>query len=98
MSKDQSKTVSGSMEETTDRHRRYLRAVNNPVRRDILRSMKSENNNIESISDDTGLDQKTVGWHLSVLIDGFCVEEKIGEGESRYVLTKEGLVVDYLDK
>ena len=97
MSDEKSRTVSDSMEETTDRHRRYLRAVNNPVRRDVLRSMK-KNNTLESISADTGLDQKTVGWHISVLIDGFCVEEKSSEGESRYMLTDEGLVVDFLDK
>ena len=97
MSDEKSRTVTDSMEETKERHRRYLRAVNNPIRRDILRSMQKKNNTLESISVDTGLDQKTVGWHISVLIDGFCVEKSI-ESESKYVLTDEGLVVDFLDK
>jgi len=35
MSDKDSKTIGDSMEETRDRHARYLRAVNNPVRRDI---------------------------------------------------------------
>ena len=48
------------MEETKDRHRRYLRAINNPIRRSILRSMKEGNNKLESIADDVGLDQKMV--------------------------------------
>ena len=95
MSDDQSKTVGGSMEETKDRHRRYLRAINNPIRRNILRSMKEGNSNPESIAEDVGLDLKTLDWHLSMLVDGFCVEKTSGD---KYVLTQEGLVVDYMDK
>ncbi len=89
-----SKTVGATMEETRDRHRRYLRAINNPARRGILRSIKDGNNELSSISADTGIDEKTVGWHIRVLMDGYCVEE---EGAT-YTLTQEGLVVDYLDK
>ena len=92
-----SRTVGDSMEETKDRHRRYLRAINNPIRRKILRSLKDGNNVIASISEDTGIDEKTVGWHIRVLINGFCVEVSETD-ETRYILTKEGLVVDYLDK
>ena len=84
------------MEETKDRHRRYLRAVNNPVRRDILRAMKDGKNTLESIAEEVGIDQKTADWHLKILMDGFCVEQK--HETSRYVLTQEGLVVDYMDK
>jgi len=83
------------MEETKDRHRRYLRAINNPIRRNILRSMKEGNSNPESIAEDVGLDLKTLDWHLSMLVDGFCVEKN---SDDRYVLTQEGLVVDYMDK
>ena len=86
------------MEETKERHRRYLRAINNPIRSDILRSLKDGNDVIESISVDTGIDEKTIGWHLSVLKDGFCVEEVIKKDEIKYILTQEGLVVDYMDK
>ncbi len=91
------RTVGDSMEETKDRHRRYLRAVNNPIRRNIFRSLKDGNDEIASISGDTGIDEKTVGWHIRVLIDGFCVEASETD-ETRYILTQEGLVVDYLDK
>ena len=95
---DQSKTVADSMEETKERHRRYLRAVNNPIRRKILRSIEKGNTTLASISEDTGTDEKTLDWHLRILEDGFCVE-KTTEGElEKYTLTKEGLVVDYLDK
>ena len=89
-----SKTVGDTMEETKDRHRRYLRAINNPIRRQILRSIKDGNHEVPSISADTGIDEKTVGWHIRVLMDGYCVIEH----GTRYNLTQEGLVVDYLDK
>lgn len=95
---DKSKTVTDSMEETKERHRKYLRAINNPIRRSILRSIDEENTTLASISEDTGIDEKTLDWHLRILEDGFCVEKKIDGDIERYILTKEGLVVDFLDK
>ena len=94
MSDEQSRTVGGSMEETKDRHRRYLRAVNNPVRRNILRSMQEGNDTLEAISAHVELDPDTIEWHMRMLIDGFCVEYV----NSKYILTQEGEVVDYMDK
>ena len=95
---DISKTVADSMEETKERHRRYLRAINNPIRRNILRSIEKGNKNIAAIREDTGTDEKTLSWHLRILEDGFCVERVINGDKEEYKLTQEGLVVDYLDK
>jgi len=95
---DTSKTVADSMEETKERHRRYLRAVNNPIRRKILRSIEKGNINIAAINEDTGTDEKTLSWHLRILEDGFCVERTTNGDKEEYKLTQEGLVVDYLDK
>lgn len=95
---DKSSTVTDDMLETKERHRRYLRAVNSPVRRNILRSIDRGNVTVSAISEDTDLDQKSLKWHLSILVDGFCVEKKIESDEERYSLTKEGKVVDFLDK
>ena len=95
---DISKTVADSMEETKERHRRYLRAVNNPIRRNILRSIEKGNTNIETISEDMGIDEKTLSWHLKILEDGFCVERVTNGDQEEYKLTQEGLVIDYLDK
>jgi DNA-binding transcriptional ArsR family regulator len=95
---EKSKTVTDSMEETKERHKKYLRAINNPMRRNILRSIEEGNRNIKSISEDTKIDEKTLDWHLRILEDGYCVEKiKVGDQE-KYILTKEALVVDYLDK
>ena len=98
MSDKDSKTIGRDMEETKEYHRRYLRAVNSPVRREILRALKDANGSLGSLSAVTGLDEKTLSWHLSILEHGFCVEKDERDGGPFYTLTKEGLVVDYVDK
>jgi predicted transcriptional regulator len=93
----QSKTISDTMEDTKDRHRRYLRAIQHPLRRDILRAMEKGASSMEELENETGLDANTLSWHLKTLEHGFCIERK-EEGESTFfVLTQEGRVVDYLD-
>jgi DNA-binding transcriptional ArsR family regulator len=86
------------MEETKERHKRYLRAINNPIRRNILRSIEDGNNTIELISNATKIDKKTLDWHIKILVDGFCIEKTIDREHEKYTLTKEAFVVDYLDK
>jgi DNA-binding transcriptional ArsR family regulator len=97
MSGSDSKTIGGSMEETKERHRRYLRAVNNPLRRRILRALKEGHGTMESLVVRLGVDAKTLDWHMRMLEDGYCVERVEEDGVTRYVLTKEGLVVDYVE-
>lgn len=97
MSGSDSKTIGGSMEETKERHRRYLRAVNNPLRRRILRALKEGYGTMESLVARLGVDGKTVDWHMRILEDGYCVERAEEDGGTRYVLTQEGLVVDYVE-
>ena len=98
MSKKDSKTVSNSMEETKEYHVRYLRAVNNPIRREILRILKERDMTIEDLCSKTKLDAKNLTWHLELLEYGFCVM-KINIGDVLvYSLTQEGKVVDYIEK
>ena len=97
MSED-TKTISQDMDETREFHRRYLRAVNSPVRREILRALKDSDGSLESLAAASGLDVKNLVWHLSILEHGFCVEKEEREGGTFYRLTQEGLVVDFMDK
>ncbi len=97
MSGGDSKTIGGSMEETKERHRRYLRAVNNPLRRRILRAVKEGHGTMEGLEVCLGVDAKTLDWHLRMLEDGYCVERVEEDGGTRFVLTQEGLVVDYVE-
>jgi DNA-binding transcriptional ArsR family regulator len=92
-----SKTIGGSMEETKDRHRRYLRAVNHPLRRRMLRALKEGDGTIDSLEERLGVDAKTLDWHMRILEHGFCVERVEEDGVARFVLTQEGLVVDYVE-
>jgi DNA-binding transcriptional ArsR family regulator len=86
------------MEDTKERHRKYLRAINNPIRRNILRAMEEGNTTITSISEATNIDEKTLEWHINILEDGFCIERTKEDEQEKLILTKEALVVDYLDK
>ena len=86
------------MEETTERHLRYLRAMNNPIRRTILRELKGGSATLEDLKNRIKLDEKTLSWHLDILEWGYCVEKQMKDGHVYYLLTKEGLVVDYVDK
>jgi predicted transcriptional regulator len=98
MSDKKSKTVGGSMEETKERHQRYLRAVNNPVRRTILRKLKGGSATLEELKTRTNIDEKTLKWHLDILEWGYCVEKQMKQDHAYYLMTKEGQVVDYVDK
>jgi len=93
-----SKTIGDSMEETREYHLRYLRAVNNPLRREILRALKDGDATIEALHAKTGLDVKALEWHLSILGHGFCVERESRDGAIIYKLTQEGRVVDYVER
>jgi DNA-binding transcriptional ArsR family regulator len=86
------------MEETKEYHVRYLRAVNNPLRRTILRALEDGDATIEVLQSSTGLDSEKLRWHLSILEHGFCVEKEVEEGKTVYKLTQEGKVVDFMDK
>lgn len=86
------------MEETKEYHLRYLRAINNPLRREILRVLKDGEENLESLAKKTSLEVNTLEWHLDILEHGFCIEKEIIKGKVMYRLTQEGLVVDYVDK
>jgi DNA-binding transcriptional ArsR family regulator len=86
------------MEETKERHMRYLRAMNNPIRRTILRELKGGSATLEELKTRTSIDVKTLGWHLDILEWGYCVEKQMKDDRAYYLLTKEGSVVDYVDK
>ena len=85
------------MEETKEYHRRYLRAVNHPLRRKILRTLREEERTLEMLKSIMGLDAKTLKWHLNILQHGFCVEKEERRGITVYKLTQEGKIVDFVD-
>ena len=97
MSKNRSKTVTNSIEETRLYHTRYLRAMNNPMRREILRIIKEKNYTVEELKNKTQLTKSTLKWHLDILEKGFCIKKHIKQDKTIYTLTQEGKVIDFLD-
>lgn len=93
-----SKTVTNSMEETKDRHKRYFRAISNPIRRHILIEIKNGHNTLEAITNKTEIDEKTIEWHLQILEDAYCISRKNRGDTEKLRLTQEGEVIDYLEK
>ena len=97
MSGKRSKTVTDSIEETRLFHTRYLRAINSPLRRKILRLLNEGHSTVEQLQLKMSLDTATLKWHLDILEHGFCIEKQINQGNLIYKLTQEGKVVDFLD-
>ena len=98
MSSKDSKTIGRSLEETKEYHTRYLRAINSPLRRKILWALREGDVTIEALSPKTGIDVGSLEWHLKILEHGFCVEREEKDGKTFYKLTKEGKVVEYVER
>jgi len=96
LSEKKSRTTTNSEVETRQFHERYLRAVNSPLRRKILGALNEGKATIKELKSDTGLDETTLKWHLSVLESGFCIEKEKRQGTLIYKLTQEGKVVNYI--
>ena len=86
-----------SMEEEKEYHRRYLRAVNHPLRKQILEILKEQRMSAKMLASRLGLDMRTVTWHLELLEYGHCIAQEQKEGDVVFVLTKEGEVINYLE-
>ena len=95
LKKEPKKTIM-SIEENKLYHTRYLRAINNPLRREILKAIKKGYETIGALQLSTGLDENTLIWHLNVLEYGCCIEKKKKQGKLIFKLTQEGKVINYL--
>ena len=83
---------SDSIEKSREYHKRYQIAVNNPIRRQILKLLlKGKKLNI--IKHELNLSDSQLEYHLKILEWGFCIER---EGDEIKV-TKEGMVVNFLE-
>jgi DNA-binding transcriptional ArsR family regulator len=94
MSDRDTKTIGDTMEDTKERHRRYIRAVNHPLRRRILKAIKEGYDTMQSLEESLHVDAKTLDWHLRLLEYGYCVERI---DDTRFTLTQDGLVVDHVE-
>jgi len=97
MSDKVSRTVSNSLEDTKERHKRYLRAMSNPIRRKIIRAIREGANTVKELEKKLEIDPKTLSWHIKILEDGYCLETYLVNETEHYRVTEEGDVVDYIE-
>ncbi|MCK4286619.1 MAG: hypothetical protein KAX18_10475 [Candidatus Lokiarchaeota archaeon] len=92
------KTVEG----TKYLHSLYLKAVNHPIRREILiivnEAKRISKNNLLKILKGRDLvnDEAVLDYNLDYLLKAFCVKKIVEENEIYYDITQSGQVVDYL--
>ncbi|MHA1987740.1 MAG: hypothetical protein ACW98D_13980 [Promethearchaeota archaeon] len=95
---DYGKTVEG----TKYLHSLYLKAVNHPVRREILiivnEAKKISKNRLLDLvkSKEIVNDEASLDYNLDYLIKALCVKKTVEENETFYEITQSGQVVDYL--
>lgn len=96
-----SKTVEG----TRYLHELYLRAVNNPVRREILeivnKSKKISKKDLykKLLENKTILDENMFNYNIDFLTKAFCIKYNEDEENKEifYEITQSGKVVEYLE-
>jgi hypothetical protein len=92
------KTVEGSKY----LHALYLKAVNHPVRREILiiinNAKKISRKNLLEILKDRDIlsDEASLDYNIDYLLKAFCVRKTIEENTTYYEITQSGQVVEYL--
>jgi len=95
---DYGKTVEGSKY----LHSLYLKAVNHPVRREILtivnEAKKISKKKLFDILKGKDLvnDKASLDYNIDYLLKAFCVKKTVEEDETYYEITQSGQVVDYL--
>ena len=95
---DFSKTV----ESSKYYHDLYLKAVNHPIRREILKIVNDSNEILEKklfnqLSKKEILkDPSILEYNINFLIKALCIKKIEREDKTYYVITQAGKVVDYL--
>lgn len=92
------KTVEG----TKYLHSLYLKAVNHPIRREILvivnEAKKISKNELLNILKDRDIvnDEASLDYNTDYLLKAFCVRKTVEENIIYYEITQSGKVVEYL--
>lgn len=85
-------------------HDLYLKAVNHPIRKEILIIVNNENKISEKDLNDILLekqiidDNSTFNYNIDYLIKALCINKIEDNDEIYYTITQSGQVVDYFKK
>ncbi|MCK4688607.1 MAG: hypothetical protein KAT66_10785 [Candidatus Lokiarchaeota archaeon] len=91
-----------TMEGTKYLHSLYLKAVNHPIRREILsivsKVKKISKEKLFSILLDENVinDEFSLNYNIDYLIKAFCIEKIEEKNKIYYEITQSGRVIDYL--
>ncbi|MFX1374830.1 MAG: hypothetical protein ACFFA0_03355 [Promethearchaeota archaeon] len=94
-----SKTVEG----TKYLHSLYLKAVNHPIRREILTLVNkvkkiSKENLLKTLIDKNVIsDEASLNYNMDYLIKAFCVKKSEENDIIYFEITQSGQIVDYLE-
>lgn len=83
-------------------HSLYLKAVNHPLRREILNIVNkakriSKDDLIEKLLESNTIEDENIfNYNMDYLIKAFCIEKIEIKGKFFYEITQGGQVVDYL--
>jgi len=93
------KTVEG----TKYLHSLYLKAVNHPIRREILilvnkaKKISKENLLKALLVKSIVNDESSLNYNMDYLIKAFCIKKIEEENKIYYEITQSGQIVDYLE-
>jgi len=74
----------------TEDHKACLNALQNPVRRNILKALVEQKKSFEEIKAEFKLTESQTSYNLNMLESTLCIEKEEIEGVTFYVLTTRG--------
>jgi predicted transcriptional regulator len=77
-------------EDMTEDHKACLNALQNPVRRNILKALVEQKKSLEEIKAEFKLTDSQASYNLNMLESTLCIEKEESEGVPYYVLTPRG--------
>ncbi len=77
-------------EDMTEDHKTVLNALQNPVRRNILKALVEKEKSYEEIKTEFKLTDSQASYNLNMLESTLCIEKKEIEGVTHYVPTPRG--------
>ena len=77
-------------EDMTEDHKACLNALQNPVRRNILKSLVKQKKSLENIKAEFKLSDSQLSYNLNMLESTLCIEKEETGGIVYYILTPRG--------
>lgn len=77
-------------EDMTEDHKACLNALQNPVRRNILKALVENKKSLEEIKVELKLTDSQASYNLNMLESTLCIEKEESEGATYYILTPRG--------